>query len=67
MDICTLVIVTSMTTQACYSKVTCVDDAEHNRRICSGGFPNACPMPEPFYECKRVDGTTYMLKQSEVK
>jgi hypothetical protein len=67
MDVCTLVLITTMTTQMCYSPNVCRPSEDGARQLCSGLQPTACPAPPITYECVRPDGTRYKLTQSEAK
>lgn len=67
MDICTLVIITTMNLNGCARPSICVPSVDGTRQYCSGFQPFHCPIPEPFYNCVKPDGTIYTLKQSEAK
>lgn len=66
MDICTLASITVMTTQACFTPPIC-HLGEGPRLLCIEYGAQACPQPERQYECKRPDGTTYLLPQSKAE
>lgn len=59
MDICTAIVVTTMTTQACWTENHCYPSEDGTKQICSGVRPAACPIRNPGYSCKRADGTEY--------
>jgi len=59
MDICTLIIATVMTTQACFSKPTCEPPAD-GRQLCLPALPAPCPKPLDQYQCIRPDGSKYV-------
>jgi hypothetical protein len=62
-DICTMIIATTMTTQACIAPVVCQDF--NGRQFCTGGTAVGCKMPDPWWECRRDDGALYTLKWTE--
>ena len=63
MDVCTLVVLTTINTVACYSPVVC--EPYNGKTFCTGGTAGACPQPDPWWECKRADGSKYALKWIE--
>lgn len=65
MDVCTLIVVTTMTLQMCYSKNICKPDGI--RELCTGLIPIPCNnISFPTYECKRSDGSTYTHEDKNV-
>ena len=65
MDICTLTIVTTMTLQACWMPSECTISADGSKQFCSAGFPVSCPTPDPYYICKRSDGSEYIYNREQ--
>lgn len=61
MDVCTLVIATVVTLQACWTDNVCHQSADGTKQFCTGVQQKACPQAMPWYECKREDGSTYTL------
>jgi hypothetical protein len=60
MDVCTLIVATTMTLQACYSNNVCHPSADGTKQMCSGVHQISCGgVYWPTYECKRPDGTSY--------
>lgn len=63
MDICTLVLATVVTTQACWSMPTC---QEYNgKNFCVAGMQTACKSPDPWWECTKKNGEKYTLKYTD--
>lgn len=61
-DICTLVVITTTTAQACYSENICHSSIDGTKQICSGIHQISCPgFYGPVYDCKKPDGTVYTL------
>lgn len=65
MDVCTLIVITTMNTQACGAAERC--SIKNNIKYCFPAHAIQCPIPEPTYDCVKADGTKYTIKQSEVK
>ena len=63
MDVCTLIVATTMTLQACWSKDVCRPSADGTKQMCSGVHSVPCAdFRWPAYECKRSDGSTYVFE-----
>ena len=66
MDVCTLIVATTMTLQMCYSKDICHASADGTKQLCSGVQAIGCPgITLPSYECKRQDGSTYTYQSND--
>lgn len=61
-DICTLVVASFVTTQACWVSNPCQEYG--GRYFCTPPQATSCSQPLPHYDCKRDDGTTYQLEWS---
>ena len=61
MDVCTLVIASSMTLRACFAAPVCTEIA--GVKYCSGNAPISCPTPPFFYSCVKETGETYYRSQ----
>ncbi len=58
-----LIIVTTQTLQMCYAHGVCRPSEDGSKLLCTGQQPVACPIAPPTYECKRPDGTTYIITE----
>ena len=61
MDICTLIIATTITTQMCYSP-QCQPSADGTKQLCFDLHQCGGAVNWPAYDCKRPDGTTYIFE-----
>lgn len=66
MDVCTLIVRTIITLQACVGPETCTEYPDANLKICIPAGPISCPMPEQQYVCRRPDGTEYIRNRSDL-
>lgn len=66
-DICTLIVITTINTLGCASGPTCRMSEDGTKKYCMPMAVITCSMPDPVYECKKEDGTTYTVKQSDAK
>ena len=65
MDICTLIVITTMNTIGCMAAESCWISS--GRKYCIPSHAISCPIPENVYECIKEDGTKYLIKESEAK
>ena len=65
-DVCTLVVATTMTLQACWSENKCEMTSDYRIKVCSGRHQITCPKNEPYYECETFDGKKYTLTQDQL-
>ncbi len=61
MDICTLTIMTTMNLIGCMKNEECF--IKENVKFCVPAHVIACDPPKPYYECKRDDGSSYILNE----
>lgn len=64
MDICTLVVITTINAIACAKAEEC--SIRNGVKYCIPMHAVACLVPEPFYDCVKANGTKYSIKQSEI-
>ena len=58
MDICTLIVVTTMTTQACFTPQRC--ETANGKEYCTASNnPAPCANPPLYYDCVTPDGEHY--------
>jgi hypothetical protein len=62
MDICTLVMVTTMNAIGCVADPVCRPSPDGTKHLCTPGY---CPLPAPVYDCKRPDGSTYTWRETD--
>ncbi len=68
MDICTLTVNYALGLAACFNPQTCHMSKDNTKQLCSTfGEPSKCPLPTPYYVCKRPDGTTYRITGEAVE
>ena len=66
MDICTLIVITTINTIGCMATESCRISSD-GRKYCIPPHAISCPIPENIYECVKKDGTKYIIKESEAK
>jgi len=62
MDICTLVIASTMDAAIVSFPTVCHPSKDDTKQFCAGGDLVPCQQPTSmYYDCKRPDGTSYMI------
>ena len=59
-DICTLIVATVTTTQACMLPAHC-DDPRDGKVFCVPDTVAVCPAPQPYFDCVQPDGFHYTV------
>jgi hypothetical protein len=59
-DVCTLIVATTMTLQLC-TRVDCRPTADGTKQLCQT-YSSCAAVRYPTYECKRPDGSTYTFE-----
>ena len=67
MDICTLIVITTIPLIGCSSDESCRMSSDGTKKYCIPPHSISCPTPENVYECVKEDGTKYLIKESEAK
>lgn len=61
MDVCNLIVVTTLNAVLCTPAPTCSASADGTKSLCMS--IGRCEMPPVQYECKRADGTSYIWSE----
>jgi hypothetical protein len=65
MDICTLIVASTVTMQLCGTDNVCKPSTDGTKQMCTGVRPKPCvTFAGPSYECKRPDGTSYIFEDN---
>lgn len=66
MDVCTLIVRTISTLQACFAPERCATYPEANVKVCVPSSAMPCAEPELQYECRSPDGTVRIRNRSDL-